>query len=348
MTDNTSPGFPAAVNGGFIFYRVRFNKLKKKCLLLLAAVMILGSCSINKMAIKAVSDALTGPDSSDVFTGDPDPKLVGDALPFAIKMYEALLSKNPDHQGLILTTGSLFVMYANAYVQSPAEMLPPAMYNEKSSELKRAKDLYLRGADLLYSGLDKKYPGFSAAYKAGTLDSYLAKMTKADVPYLYWSSAGVLSAYSLDSFNMDLGVRVPELKAMVERAYELDPDFNNGALDEFLVMLYSALPESMGGGQALVDEHFKKAIDKSGGLLASPYVSYAKSVCIPAQDYDTFKDMLEKALAINPNDNPSNLLMNILSLQKARYLLDNAGQFFIALDSGDWSDMEDGSFQYDF
>ncbi len=61
----------------------------------------LSSCSINKLAMNAVADALTGEGSSDVFTGDPDPQLVGDSIPFAIKMYESLLSANPDHQGLM-------------------------------------------------------------------------------------------------------------------------------------------------------------------------------------------------------------------------------------------------------
>ncbi|MCL2833817.1 MAG: TRAP transporter TatT component family protein [Treponema sp.] len=313
----------------------------------LFSITLLAGCSINKLAIKAVSDALTGSGSSDVFTGDPDPALVGDALPFAIKMYEALLAQNPDHQGLILTTGSLFVMYANAFVQTPAEMLPPSRYNDKINELKRAKDLYLRGADILYSGLDKKYPGFSGAYRAGKIDSYMAKTVKADVPYLYWAAAGVLSAYSLDSFNMDLGVRVPELKAMIERAYALDPDFNSGALDDFFIIFYSSLPESLGGDKSLVDEHFNMAVEKSRGLSASPYVSYAKSVCIPAQDYAGFKEKLEAAIAINPDDDPSIRLMNVLSIKKARYLLDNASSFFITLDSdtpdnGDWPEWDYG------
>jgi hypothetical protein len=87
---------------------------------------LFAACSINKLAINAVSDALTGEGSGEVFTGDSDPQLVGDAIPFAIKMYESLLAGNPNHQGLILTTGSLFVMYANAFVQGPAEHLPRA------------------------------------------------------------------------------------------------------------------------------------------------------------------------------------------------------------------------------
>jgi predicted anti-sigma-YlaC factor YlaD len=316
--------------------------MKHRRLLFLVVVLVplvCAACSVNKMAVKAVSDALTGEGSNDVFTGDSDPQLVGDALPFAIKMYESLLSANPNHQGLILTTGSLFVMYANAFVQGPAELLPRDEYAERQAAMERAKKLYLRGADILYGGLEKKYPGFSENSRTGDFPKILAKMKKADVPSLYWAAAGYLSAYSLNPFDMELGVKIPELISLANRAYELDPDFNSGALDDFFVLAYASLPESMGGNKSLVDTHYQRALEKSGGRLAGPYVSYASAVSIPAQDYDTFKICLETALALDPDADPGNRLVNIISQRKARYLLDNAGLYFIDFDTGeDWGD----------
>ncbi|GHU60196.1 hypothetical protein FACS189444_6780 [Spirochaetia bacterium] len=303
------------------------------------SLMVVGvSCS--SMATKVVANALTGVGNSTVFTGDPDPELIGDALPLAIKVYEALLEQQPNHQGLILTTGSLFVMYANAFVQGPAEMLPADRYLERQAALDRAKKLYLRGADILYTGLDKKYPGFSGASQAGTMDTYLARMKKADVPSLYWYVAGQLSAFGLDPFNIELGVRIAELTTLIGRAYELDPDFNNGALDDFYVLFYSSLPEILGGDKTLVENHFKRAVEKSKGLSPGPYVSYAQAVCVPAQDYETFKDYLERALTIDVDQDPANRLQNILSQRKARYLLDSASNLFISLPGDDdlWYD----------
>jgi len=308
---------------------------------ILAFCLIVPSCSINKMAMNAVADALTGSGSSDVFTGDSDPQLVGDALPFAIKMYESLLSANPDHQGLINTTGSLFVMYANVFVQGPAEKLPRSMYVQKQAAVVRAKNLYLRGFTILYRGLELKYPGFSGAYKQDKLKDYLVKMKKADVPALYWSAAAGLSAYSLNPFDMELGVRIPEFYALVERAYEIDPDFNSGALDEFMLIYHASIPEVMGGDKSRVEFHFQKALEKSKGLSAGPYVTYAQTVSIPAQNYDKFKELLEKALSIDPNMDTSNRLANVIAQQKARYLLDSAALFFIDFDTGDdWGDEE--------
>jgi predicted anti-sigma-YlaC factor YlaD len=289
------------------------------------------------MAVNAVADALTGEGGSEVFTADSDPELVGGAIPFAIKMYESLLSQAPDHQGLILTTGSLFVMYANAFVQGPAEFLPPIQYEEEERAMKRAKLLYLRGADILQGGLEKKYPGIGkASAESGTMAPYLAKMKKADVPVLYWTAAAYLSAYSLDPFDFPLSRKVADAMAYIDRAYVLDPDFNRGALDDFYVLALASLPDTMGGDLSRVETHFERSLKKSGGLLAGPYISYAQAVTVPAQDYAAFKECLETALALDVDADPPNRLVNIISQRKARALLDNAENYFIVLDDEEY------------
>ena len=293
-----------------------------------------------------VANALTGDGGSDVFTGDPDPELVGDAIPFAIKLYETLLSGNPEHQGLINMTGSLFVMYANAFIQGPAEMLSRVEYEARQAATERAKNMYLRGLSILYNGLDLKYPGFSNSFRNKTLSAYTARMKKEDVPALYWSAAAGVSAFSLNPFDLSVGVRLPEFYALIERAYELDPNFNSGALDEFLLMFHASVPDSMGGDKSRVETHFARALEKSEGKSAGTYVAYAQSVCVPAQDYDKFKEMLEKALAVDIDANPSNRLVNIINKRKAKFLLASAPHYFIFVkfendddwDEGDWDD----------
>jgi len=319
---------------------------RKTLFLTLIAVScaLISACSINKIAIKAVSDALTREGSAEVFTGDSDPILVGDAIPFAIKMYESLLAANPKHLGLINTTGSLFVMYANAFVQKPAEQMPQTMYVERQAELERARKLYMRGLDILYRGLEIKYPGFGSAFHDGNpqnaRSAFLSKLKKDDVPALYWAAAAGASAYSINPFDIGLGRRFPEFLALAERAYELDPNFNSGALDDFLLLYYASAPELMGGDKTRAEMHFERALKKSGGLLAGPYVSYAKAVSIPAQDYDTFKACLDAALSIDPATDPSNRLVNIILQREARYLLDSASRFFIYLETDDNWDWE--------
>jgi predicted anti-sigma-YlaC factor YlaD len=333
-----------------MYYRtLRFSgimRLARGLPLAAALCLFCAGCSINKLAMNAVANALTGEGSSDVFTGEDDVQLAGDALPFAIKMYESLLSANPEHQGLIRATGSLFVMYANAFVQGPADLLPRGEYMEKQQALARAKKLYLRGAGMAYGGLEKKYPDFKGA-KGGALKPALEKMKKEDVPSLYWAAAGYLAAFSLNPMDMELGWKVPELIAMIDRAYQLDPDFNSGVLDDFYILFHASVPDYMGGDKSRVEGHYRLALEKSKGLSAGPYVSYAQSVAVPAQDYPLFKTNLEAALAIDPDADKSNRLVNILAQRKARHLLDTAYLFFIDLGDDDWDDYEDSRSSYE-
>ena len=299
--------------------------MKMRILFSVILCLLLSSCSINNLAMRAVADALTGDGSSDVFTGDSDPKLVGEAIPFAIKLYETLLAANPDHQGLMLTTGSLFIMYSNAFVHGPAEMLPLTEWKEREEELERAKQLYLRGYNILYTALDTKFPGFSKASAGnGSLQAILGRCKKEDVGLLYWAVAGGLAAYSIDVLDFSLSSHIPEWSAMIHKAYELNPDFEGATLDEFLILFYGSLPELMGGDKEKALYHFRRALDKTGGNSTSAYISYAQSICVPAQDYDTYRDCLEKALAIDPNANISTRLVTTINQQKAKWLLDNA------------------------
>jgi predicted anti-sigma-YlaC factor YlaD len=284
----------------------------------------LSGCSINQMAMRM------------------KPETVAPYIPSVLKQNEAKLAKHPDDQELILTAGSLYVMYANAFVQGPAEILPPEQFAERQTELKRSKQFYLRGVEILTSGLEQKYPGFDEASKdKETLERFLAENTvKEDVPNLYWLVAGTLSAYALNPMDLELGFRIPALTVLINRAYALDPDFNNGAIDEFFVLFYASLPETLGGDKAKVEPHFKLALEKSGGLSVGPYVSYAQAICIPAQDYDTFKRYLETVLAfdVNAAENRANRLVNTIAQRKARYLLDRASYYFPEADDTDWDD----------
>jgi len=309
--------------------------MKNKFIFAIIAALLsvyLISCSVNTMAMDMVADMLTGEGGTNAFTSDNDPKLVGEALPFAIKLYETLLASNPEHEGLLLTTGSLFIMYANAFVQGPAEMLPSAQYEEREAALARSKQLYLRGYEILNRALELKYRGFSnASVNDGSMQSILLKVKKADVGLLYWTVAGGLSAYSIDILDFELSASIPEWTAMIQRAYELDPDFGVATLDEFFIIFYASLPESMGGSPQRAEEHFKKAIEKTKGNSVGAYVSFAQLVCVPAENYDAFNDSLEKAVAVDVDLDMSNRLVNVINQHKAQWLLDHAWRHFYFL-----------------
>lgn len=287
------------------------------------------ACSIKKLAINQVAKALTGSGSSTVFTGDNDPELVGDALPFAIKMYESLLAANPRHAGLRLQTGSLYIMYANAFLQTPASMLPESEYKKQEFSYLRAKNLYLRGRDIILAGLEQKYPGIREELQKKIFRAALARTTRTDASLLYWAGAGWLGGYAIDPFDMDLGLSMPAAAALIERAYRLDPAFSAGALHEFYILYYGSLPEYMGGSLKKAREHFEQAIAISKGKSATPYLSLATAVTVKEQNLVEFKALLRRALAIDPESAPENRLVNVINQRRAHWLLEHADDFFV-------------------
>lgn len=292
-------------------------------LILLLLVPALISCSANKLALKMVGDALSSTTAGTAITGDEDPELVGDALPFALKLYDILIEKGSDNPGLYLAAGSGFIMYSNAYVQGPADMLPDHEFEKKDRMTVRSKKLYIRGRDYVLKGLDLKYPGFAASIDGGTPKDLLAGMKTDDVPYLYWAGAGWMAAYAADPFDVGVGVGVKNAAAMMETALRLDETFGGGSIHEFFISYYGSLPQSMGGSEEKARYHFKRAVEISRGLKASPYVALASTVSVKNQNMKEFVELLNKALAVDVSEKTDTRLANIIAQRKARWLLDH-------------------------
>ncbi|UCF96290.1 MAG: TRAP transporter TatT component family protein [Spirochaetaceae bacterium] len=301
--------------------------------LLSIVAVFLTSCSINKLAVNMVAKTLSSGDGT-VFTGEEDPQLVADALPFAMKLYESLLEQTPENEDLLLTTGSIFTMYANAFVQTPAGMLPESEYEQQQLMLMRAKKLYLRGRAYLLRAMELRYPGFGERLKNNELEQALAPTVVDDVPFLFWTSASWLGAFSTDTFDMELLLGLPKPIALLNRALELDDSYSNGMIHDTLISIYGSLPEAMGGSQDKARYHFEKAVEYSGGLSPSPYVALASTVSVANQNVDEFRKLLNQAIAIDPETNPDNRLQILLAQEKARWLLDHIEDFFL-LDPGE-------------
>jgi predicted anti-sigma-YlaC factor YlaD len=275
---------------------------------LLAVIWGSAACSLEKLALNKAAGMLSASSGNDVFARDNDPELVGDALPFALKLYESLLGSVPDHQGLRLRTGSLYIMYANAFLQTPADMMPRAEMSRKDVLLKRAKNLYLRGRDILLAGLEKKNPLLRA---------------------LYWTAAGWVAAYALDPMDMQLGITLPQAAALMEQVGRLNPRFDPPSVLGFYILYYGSIPDYMGGDLRKARDYFQKAVAASSGRDTSAYIALATTASLKDQSVREFTSLLQKVLDFDPDSAPENRLVNILNRRKARWLLDHIDDFFL-------------------
>ncbi|EFW37120.1 TRAP transporter TatT component family protein [Treponema phagedenis] len=315
----------------------------KKLLLMLCIISIMSSCSIKKMAFNSISDMMaphpekkknivSETDPSLVIAGEDDITLAAEFFPTLLKTYELLQLQNPKHRGLTMMTGSLFIMYANAFIQTPAEFLPDNQYEKQNAEYLRAKKFYLRGAKYVLKSLELQYPGFSENILSSDeqkIANALQQCKKFDVESLYWAGAGLLGAFSLEPLDPAITESVLGAVAMLEKATELDPQYNQGAVWDLLTKFYAAAPEPLGGGMEKAKTAYEKLLQFSEGKSASAYVTYARSLCIPQQDTKGFDKALEQALAIDPNADPHNRFITILAQQQAQWLKEHKEDFFI-------------------
>lgn len=270
------------------------------------------------------------------FTGETDTQLMGDAFPVLLKGSEALANAKPKDYGLAVMAGSLNVMYANAFLQGPAELLPPERTDEKYAQLDRAKNLYLRGRDRILTAFDYRFKGFKDAALSGDFENFkpfMEKLKKKDVEGLFWMCSGWLAAFSLNPLDYTITPTVYTAVQLMRYAAELEPDYNEGGIWDVLTSVYAAAPPNFGGDSQQALYAHEQALRASKGKTIGPYITAVTAFCIPNNDSKGFDENLEKALAIDPNANENTRLQTIISRKKALYLKENKDNYII-----DWGE----------
>lgn len=293
--------------------------------LLLAAGLLLCGCSLRRLAINTLADSLAA--SGDVYASDDDPELVRDATPFALKTIEGLLAEAPDHQGLLLAACRGFTQYAYAFVETDAELAEGEDYRQARRLRERALKLYLRGRGYGLRALDGVVAGSSRRLLVEP-EAAVAAFAEEDVPLLYWTGAAWGGAISLGKDRPELVADLPAVQALMARALALEPGYERGAVHEAMIV-FEALGPAFGGSVEAAGEHFRRAVELSGGAKAGPYVTYAQQVAVPAQDRRQFRELLERALAVDPEAEPALRLANLIAQRRARALLDREDELFL-------------------
>ena len=293
---------------------------------LLGVLAVLPGCAtIKHKAVGMVADTLAS--SGDVFTRDDDLELVGQAIPFGLKLYESLLDSAPKNKNLLLATCSNFTQYGVAYLETEALVLGDAKHFDEVKRLnERALKLYLRARGYCLRAMEVRFPGIGPKLLSDPVKA-LAAAKKADVPLLYWTAAAWGSAIGLALDKPDISIDLPTVRALADRAIALDESWGKGALHEMFISLDS-LGEGLGGSAERARAHFKRAVELQGGSSPGPYVALALGIAVPAQDRAEFESLLKKALEIDPEKEPSLRLVTLVQQRRARALLDQIDSKF--------------------
>ncbi len=290
----------------------------------LTALLLLGGCSIKKMAIKTVADSMA--ESSANYTSDEDPDLIREALPFGLKTLEGLAETLPTHRPLLRSLASGFTSYAVGFLVPEIRPLEEVDLERSRALRLRSRLMLLRARDYALRSLEVEYPGFRQALCADA-KAAVERVKLADLPDLYWAAAAWGSAVSQGKDQMDLVAEVPIVEALIRRAMALDETWEQGSLHEFLIV-FESRGEASGGSYARARQHVERAMALSKGRKVGPLVALAENVSVYTGNRKEFDELLAKALEFDINSAPEFRLINILGQRRARQLQAMADQLF--------------------
>ncbi len=300
--------------------RLRFGVTALAGIALLAS----GGCSLRSLAVNAIVPTLANPDS---YRSDEDPQLVRDSLPFLLKTIESILDAEPEQVQALVFACTGFTLYGNAFLQVDAEVAEwEGDYKRSAALRERTWRIFVRGRDYCLRSLELKYDGITEQLRRDPAAA-LADADAEDVEVLFLLGAawGLAISNALD--QPALIADLPAVRALLERALELDEDYERGSLHAALITL-EALPPELGGSPARARVHFERAIELSNGLDAGPYVTFAAGVSVPEENRAEFQELLTTALAVDPDEDTSLRLLNLTSQRRARSLLDQVDDLF--------------------
>jgi predicted anti-sigma-YlaC factor YlaD len=296
----------------------------------LAALLVslaLAGCRGPALSIVASAVSETG----STYASDDDPELVRAAVPFGLKTMEGLLESQPRHVKLLTALAANFTQYTFGFVHVDAEDADrDGKLQAARAGRERARRLFLRARDYGLRGLEVKRAGIAARLASGREPAVALRITrKDDVELLYWTAAAWTLAISDGKGEMALVAELPVPVAMMQRALELDPDWNEGTLHEFFVTFDATRSAAQGGGPERARAHLERALALSMNKKLGPLVSWAEGVLVMQQDRAEFTRILEAVLRADPGAEPRYRLANLLAQRRARALLDHTDDLFL-------------------
>ncbi len=295
----------------------------RRLLPVLAGLSLAPGCS--SLIANLAADRLSGDGTA--FASDNDPDLVRDAIPFSLKLIDSLLESSPDNAKLLLAAASGYTSYAYGFLAVDAEGLE-SKDPEASRELfARVRKLLRRGSRYGFRGLEARHKGFGARFEQDR-KAAVAQLEKDDLPLVYWTAAALGAGISISKDDMNAVGRLPEVEALMARALVLDETWGEGSIRELMISL-DTRSETMGGNPKRAREDLDRALQLSRGKKISPYVTWAEAVAVPAQNRKLFNEMLDKALAFDPDEEPRFRLVNLIAQRRARWLKARADDLFL-------------------
>ena len=295
-------------------------------LFLVFSSLFISSCSLSEIIMGNILGSASDGISA-IYLSENDPELVRESLPTNMKLIELLIHQSPNNPELLTAACQAFTVYAYSFVLRDAEISMDEDFSSARKLYSRSGNLLKRAKDYGMKALEASYPGFIKSYNSDPKIA-LSKTNESNISTLYWTAAAWGLFVSVSKDNPAAIIELPNIGHLLERALELDEDYDNGSIHDLMFTYTLNRPDGGSSSLEVAKEHFDRAMDLSGGSRASLYVSYAESISIPNQNKEEFFNLLDQALAVDVNEIPNQRLANILAQERANWLKSRVDELF--------------------
>jgi hypothetical protein len=186
--------------------------------------------------------------------------------------------------------------------------------------------LYDQGMQYGQTALALGNDAWTNALRYGTpIPEAVATLTPADVPAAYWYATN-LGRWGLLRGIATVLANVSDIKALMDRVYDLDAEYFYGAPDRYFGVYYTKLPFG------------NPDLDQSRARLESTIARYpqyletrvllAEEWALTMQDPAVFDEQLNIVLSTDVSQWPELLPENNNAVRRAQYLVENRAEFF--------------------
>jgi hypothetical protein len=298
--------------------------------LVLLSVVLLGSGCVSDLMIDLMADARE--EASPAFAEHWDYELAGEVIPGSILTLEGTARLSPDNETVLTQLIRAYTGYAYGWVEDEMEVAMARGDYARAAELRnRARFMYQRARDLGQHLLALHDDGFDEAYGAGflTFEAWVHETfdEREDAAVLMWAGDpwGLHIKAGVDdpSAVADLSF----MRALVERAVELDPEYSNATGLTLLATIEATIPAALGGQPERSEELFERALSITERKTLLVHVNYAMSYAVNTANRELFVSLLNEVLTAG-DLSPQNRMMNQIARRRAQRAMARLDELF--------------------
>jgi tetratricopeptide (TPR) repeat protein len=242
-----------------------------------------------------------------------DPQTVKAGMPAFLLVMDGLIEADPEDADRLAGGATLYTAYAATFVDDAARRKRLAAralgYAERSACAEAEALCGLR----------------TASFEQATATVAAFGEEPADAKPLFTLAQSWLGWIKANSDDLAAIAELPRAQAALERVLALDPD--NADAHLYMGILFTALPEALGGKPEEGRRRFERAIELGQGADLAAKVQFAESYARLVFDRELHDRLLNEVVAA-PAEAPGRTLQNVLAKERAQALLASATEYF--------------------